>query len=371
MRIALDLRTATDHFPGIGRYAASLAQAMAPLLGDGQELLLLCQSGETNASKLKDTAGRRVLVVEVPSSPFALSQQWTVPSVLRRYGASLYHSPYYLMPYRPGVPTVVTIYDLIPLILPKYFALATRVLFRVLIRMAIRAAGQVVVISEATRRDLLGRYRLPEERVTVIPLAAAPGFRPQPREAVGALCARLGIADRYVLYVGTDKPHKNLHRLLEAWARLQPTGFPLVLAGFRNHGHPELRRRVEALSLNDVVRFLGPLAEEDLPALYSGALLFAFPSEYEGFGLPVLEAMACGAPVLTTTGSSLPEVAGDAALLVDAHEVEALTRGLGELLGREELRRHLGEKGLRRAQGFSWERCAQETLRVYRQAVSA
>jgi alpha-1,3-rhamnosyl/mannosyltransferase len=371
MRIALDLRTATDHFPGIGRYAASLAQAMAALLNEGHQMLLMCQPEQSILPKLAEWTGERVMVVEVPSSPFALSQQWTVPSVLRRYGASLYHSPYYLMPYRPGVPTVVTIYDLIPLILPKHFALATRVLFRVLIRMAIHAAGHVAVISEATRRDLLARYRLPEEKVTVIPLAAAPGFRPQPREVVGALCARLDIPDRYVLYVGTDKPHKNLRRLLEAWARLQPTGLPLVLAGFRNHGYPELRRRVEELSLNGVVRFLGPLAEEDLPALYSGALLFAFPSEYEGFGLPVLEAMACGAPVLTTTASSLPEVAGDAALLVDAHEVEALARGLGELLGREELRRYLAEKGLRRAKEFSWERCARETLRVYRQAVAA
>jgi glycosyltransferase involved in cell wall biosynthesis len=205
----------------------------------------------------------------------------------------------------------------------------------------------------------------------VIPLAAAPGFRPQPRDLVRSLCARLDIPDRYVLYVGTDKPHKNLRRLLEAWARLQPTGLPLVLAGLRNHGYPTLRRRVEELALNGVVRFLGPLAEEDLPTLYSGALVFAFPSEYEGFGLPVLEAMACGAPVLTTTESSLPEVAGDAALLVDAYEVEALARGLGELLGREELRRYLVEKGLRRAKEFSWERCARETLRVYGQAVSA
>jgi glycosyltransferase involved in cell wall biosynthesis len=371
MRIALDLRTATDHFPGIGRYAASLARAMVPLLGDGQELLLLCQSGEGNASKLKHGAKQRVLVVEVPSSPFALSQQWTVPSALRRCAASLYHSPYYLMPYRPGVPTVVTIYDLIPLLLPKHFALATRVLFRVLTRMAIGAAGHIAVISEATRRDLLARYRLPAEKVTVIPLAVAPGFQPQPREMVRTLCARLDIAGRYVLYVGTDKPHKNLRRLLEAWARLQPTGLPLVLAGFRNHGYPKLRRLVEELALDGVVRFLGPVAEEDLPALYSGALVFAFPSEYEGFGLPVLEAMACGVPVLTTTASSLPEVAGDAAVLVDAYEVEALARGLGELLGREELRRYLVEKGLRRAKEFSWERCARETLRVYRQAVSA
>jgi len=365
MRIALDLRTATDHFPGIGRYAKNLAGAMVPLLGEADQVLFICQPGQSILPKSRESTGERVLVAEVPSSPFSLSQQWAVPAVLRRYGASLYHSLYYLMPYGPRVPTVVTIYDLIPLRMPYHVPPPTRILFRVFVKMALRTACHVVVISEATRRDLLARYRLPGERVTVIPLAVDPAFRPQPREVVRALCARFDLPDRYVLYVGSNKPHKNLVRLVEAWVRMQPRSFPLVIAGYWSDAHPEVGRRIEELGLGSAVRLVGPVREEDLPALYSGALLFAFPSEYEGFGLPVLEAMACGVPVVAANVSSLPEVAGDAALFVDPRDLDALAQGMDDLVGNEGLRKHLAEKGLERAREFSWERCAEQTLRVY------
>ena len=371
MRIALDLRTATDHFPGIGRYAKNLAGAMVPLLGEGDQVLFVCQPGQSVLPNSRESTGERVLVAEVPSSPFSLSQQWSVPAVLRRHGASVYHSLYYLMPYGPGVPTVVTIYDLIPLRLPHHVPAATRILFRVFVQMALRTASHVVVISEATRRDLLARYRLPSESVTVIPLAVEPAFRPQPREAVRALCARLNLPDRYVLYVGSNKPHKNLVRLVEAWARMQPRSFPLVIAGYWSEAYPEVKRRIEGLGLGGAVRLVGPMREEDLPALYSGALLFTFPSEYEGFGLPVLEAMACGVPVVAARVSSLPEVAGDAALFVDPRDLDALAQRMDELLGNEGLRKHLAEKGLERAREFSWERCAAETLRVYERVGAA
>jgi alpha-1,3-rhamnosyl/mannosyltransferase len=368
MRIALDLRTATDHFPGIGRYAKNLAKAMVPLLGEGDQVLVICQPGQSVLPDSRESTGERGVVATVPSSPFSLSQQWAVPAALRRYRASLYHSLYYLMPYGPGVPTVVTIHDLIPLLLPHHVPPATRILFRVFFPMALRTASHVVVISEATRRDLLARYRLPGESVTVISLGVEPAFRAQPPEAVRALCARLNLPDRYVLYVGSNKPHKNLVRLVEAWARMQPRSFPLVIAGSWSEAYPEVRPRIEELGLRNAVRLVGPVREEDLPALYSGALLFTFPSEYEGFGLPVLEAMACGVPVIAAHVSSLLEVAGDAAVFVDPQDPDALARSMDELLGNEGLRKHLAEKGLERARGFSWERCAAATLRVYERA---
>jgi alpha-1,3-rhamnosyl/mannosyltransferase len=371
MRIALDLRTATDHFPGIGRYAKSLARAMVPLLSDGEQVLFICQPGQSVLPNSREATGERVVVAEVPSSPFSLSQQWAIPAVLRRHGARLYHSLYYLMPYGPRVPTVVTIYDLIPLTLPHRVPAATRILFRVFLQMALRTACHVVVISEATRRDLLARYRLPGESITVIPLAVEPAFRPQPREVVRALCVRLNLPDRYVLYVGSNKPHKNLARLVEAWARMQPRSFPLVIAGYWSEASPEVERRIRELGLGGAVRLVRSVPEEDLPALYSGALLFAFPSEYEGFGLPVLEAMACGVPVLAARVSSLPEVAGDAALFVGAQNLDAIAQGMDELLGNEGLRKHLAERGLERARKFSWERCADQTLQVYKRMGAA
>jgi alpha-1,3-rhamnosyl/mannosyltransferase len=366
MRIALDLRTATDHFPGIGRYAKNLAVAIVPLLRDGDQVLFICQPGQSVLPNSREATGERVLVAEVPSSPFSLGQQWAVPAVLRRYGASLYHSLYYLMPYGPRVPTVVTIYDLIPLRMPHQIPPAKRILFRVFVQLALRTASHVVGISAATRRDLLARYRLPSEQVTVIPLAVDPVFRPQPREVVRALCSRLDLPHRYVLYVGSNKPHKNLVRLVEAWARMQPRSFPLVIAGYWSDAYPEVGCRIEALGLGGAVRLVGPVREEDLPALYSGALVFAFPSEYEGFGLPVLEAMACGVPVVAARVSSLPEVAGDAALFVDPRDLNALAQRIDELLGNEGLRKQLADKGIERARTFSWERCADQTLRVYK-----
>jgi len=182
-----------------------------------------------------------------------------------------------------------------------------------------------------------------------------------------------------VLYLGSNKPHKNLERLVEAWALLQPRGsapaagqpVPLVIAGAWDDRFPEARRRAEALSLGAQIRWLGPAPEADLPALYSGALLFVFPSLHEGFGLPVLEAMACGAPVVCSNSSSLPEVAGDAALTVDPLDTEKLASAIGQALEEERLRQELRAKGLRQAGSYSWPRTARLTIETYRRTLAS
>jgi len=194
--------------------------------------------------------------------------------------------------------------------------------------------------------------------------------KPQILKTVAEARARYGLPERYLLYLGSNKPHKNLRRLVEAWARLQPQSMPLVIAGAWDGRYPEARQRAAALSLEGQVRWLGPVPETDLPALYSGSLLFVFPSLYEGFGLPVLEAMACGTPVVCSNSSSLPEVAGDAALLVDPMNTEELVTAVRTALENESLRQDMTEKGLKRAQGFSWLQTAQRTLEVYRSAKS-
>ena len=234
------------------------------------------------------------------------------------------------MPYRPGAATVLTVYDLIPLLFPQHSTARARLLFRWATALALRAADRVIAISAATRRDLLAHFRVPPDRVVAIPLAADPAFRPQPADAIAALRNRHHLPPGYVLYLGSNKPHKNLMRLVEAWEIAnrkseivnrkpvlslvegsQIANRTLVMAGAWDARYPEARARAQTLGLGDRIRWLGPVAEAELPALYAGASLFVFPSLYEGFGLPVLEAMACGTPVICSNVSSLPEVAGD------------------------------------------------------------
>jgi len=368
MTFCLDARTATGHFPGIGRYVVNLAQAMAPLLGEDERLVLLRDPNRPSPWDLTALRDERIQIVDLPLSPFSLRQQWTIPRLLRRLEADLYHSPYYLMPYRPGCPALLTVHDLIPLLFPRHSTRQARLLFRWTTALALRAVRRTIAISEATRQDLLRHFPVSAEQVSVIPEAADPAFRPRPPAEVAALRRKHGLPERYVLYLGSNKPHKNLVRLIEAWAfvRHHAPRTTLLIAGVWDPRYPQPKRRAEGLGLGAAVRFLGPVAEADLPALYSGATAFVFPSLYEGFGLPVLEAMACGVPVACSQTSSLPEVGGDAVLAFDPTDVEAIGEALRCLLEDASLREHLRQRGLARAATFSWERTARETLALYR-----
>ena len=274
------------------------------------------------------------------------------------------------MPYAPGVPSVVTCYDLIPLIYPQYFTATQRLIFRTAHWLALRTARVTLAISEATKNDLVRFFHIDPLRVVVTPLAADAHFQPPSHADVDRVRQQHALPDRYVLYFGSNKPHKNLPRLVQAFAqagiRDQGTGIGLVIAGHWDERYPEAKQSVEQLNLKDRVRFIGPVKDVDLPELYGGAELLVFPSEYEGFGLPVLEAMACGAPVVCSNRSSLPEVAGDAALMCDPHDVESLARTIEQAVIDRNLRSTLAQRSLARAAQFSWEQTAQHTLRVYR-----
>lgn len=364
----LDIRTATAHFPGIGRYAVNLARAMGPLLKQEENLILLRDPTQPSPWDLTQLAGERVKVVDAPCSPFSLRQQWAIPRILRRLRADLYHTPYYLMPYRPGVPTILTVNDVIPLLFPEHVSVRARWLFRWTMALALRSATHVIAISRTTQGDLQTAFRIVSERVTVIPDAPDPVFYPRSAAETESVRRKYNLPEKFVLYVGSNKPHKNLVRLMEAWSRLTSHGsrFTLAIAGVWDPRYPDARLRAERLGLRNV-RWLGPVPEADLPALYTAATLFVFPSLYEGFGLPVLEAMACGVPVICSDTSSLPEVVGNAALLVDPADGQALASAIAGLLGDEARREAMKAKGLQQAAGFSWERTAAMTLGIYRE----
>ncbi len=375
MRYVLDARTATRHFPGIGRYTINLARAMIPLLAPDEQLILLHNPTQPATWDLTALAGAQAQIMDIGCSPFSPAQQWLIPSWLRQLKANVYHSPYYLMPYYPGVPVLLTVYDLIPLLYPHYASLKARLLFRWATALALRTAQRITTISEASHRDLLAIYAVPPGKVTTIHLAADPMFQPQPPQTIAALRARLNLPEQYLLYVGSNKPHKNLPRLIEAFSRfilnlecgLQH--LKLVVAGVWDTRYPEACRQAGASGISQQIQFLGPIAEADLPALYSGALAFVFPSEYEGFGLPVLEAMACGTPVACANTSSLPEVAGDAALLFEPTQVNSIAEALHRLVTDAALRTSLRQQGLDRAKQFSWRQTALETLALYQKVV--
>lgn len=367
MIFTLDVRTATPHFPGIGRYVVNLAQAMKTQLQAGERLVLI--GAPAQAERFTALTDASVQFVACPVSPFAWAQQWRVPMLLRRTAdrsALLYHSPYYLMPYRPGAPTVLTHYDLIPLLFPAHVSPRARLFFRVALRLALHAAQHIVAISEAARRDLLAAFPIAPARVATTPLAPDPRFQPQPATVIAAIRARYALPDHFVLYLGINKPHKNLVTLLHAYAQLPVSAPPLVVAGAWDERYPEARQTAARLALTARVRFLGPVADADLPALYAAATIFIFPSRYEGFGLPVLEAMACGTPVACSNVSSLPEVAGDAALLFDPTNPTAMAQAMVQLLDAPSRCAEMRTRGLAQAARFTWAQTAALTLDVYR-----
>jgi glycosyltransferase involved in cell wall biosynthesis len=234
-----------------------------------------------------------------------------------------------------------------------------------------RRATHIIAVSEQSKRDVGDAYGIVPGKVTVIHEAADPRFRPQAAEAVAAVRARYGLPGRYLLFVSTIEPRKNLPRLLEAFERVHAAGLTdaLVIVGKRGWLYEDFFAALERSPVREAVLLPGFVPDVDLPAVYAGAQALAFPSLYEGFGLPVLEAMACGTPVVCSNTSSLPEVAGDAALLVDPGDTDAIAEALGCLLTDPGLSQELRARGLEQAGRFSWHRAACETLDVYRRLV--
>jgi glycosyltransferase involved in cell wall biosynthesis len=364
MTIVLDARTATDHFPGIGRYVVNLASALARTQVTDQLALLYDPSAV--ATRLQVPALRQVAC---PVSPFSLRQQWVVPAQLRRSSARLYHSPYYLMPFWPNVPAVLTCHDLLPFIYPGYFTSLQRLIYRLSNLMALNAVSAIITISQRTRQDLLRHFRLSAKKIFVVLEAADPHFQPQPPAATAAVSRKYALPERYILYFGSNKPHKNLVRLVQAFGQAGLPSTALVVAGHWDPRYPEARQLAAQSGWQDRVKFIGPVAEADLPALYAGAALFVFPSEYEGFGLPPLEAMACGTPLACSNAASLPEVTGEAAALFDPHDVADMQAVLTRCLAATDERARLRERGLERARQFTWEKAAQQTLEVYQRVL--
>jgi alpha-1,3-rhamnosyl/mannosyltransferase len=371
VRIAIDARFVADHFPGIGRYTYNLLAALARLEHPHRLLVLHSPAARNTRFDMAALAALpAVELVATDAGPFAPGAQLAIPRLLRRLRADLYHAPYYVRPYAGlPCPAVTTLYDTIPRRFPAEASLRARLLFGLLTRLAAARSRHLLAISDSARADLIAAYRIAPGRISTTPLAADPRYRPLPAEALAAARARYGLPERYLLTLCSNKPHKNLPALVEAFALLlRRTAEPpphLVVAGHWDARYPEAREAAARLGLGDRVIWLADVAEADLPALYGAAELFVYPSRYEGFGLPPLEALACGLPVVCGASSSLPEVVGQAALLADVERPAALAEAVARLLDDPGLRAELRARAPAQAARFSWRRTAELTLQIY------
>jgi glycosyltransferase involved in cell wall biosynthesis len=364
VRIGIDARKLHDF--GIGTYIRNLLRHLARLDRD-TEFVLLCRPQDRAAL---DSLGENFRAVAETAGNYSVAEQVKIPLALRRERVTLFHAPHYVLPLLVPCRSVVTIHDCIHLMFPQY--LPNRMAFgyaRASIGVASRRATRVLTVSESSKRDILRFVDIPAHKIDVIYNAYDERFGVEPREEdVVRVRERYQLHDEFVLYAGNVKPHKNLERLIEAFDRIRERGLDrlrLVLIGDEISRYAALRRAVHRHQLHSHVRFLGYLPEETLAVMYRLAGVFVFPSLYEGFGLPPLEAMASGTPVVTSNVSSLPEVAGEAALLVDPYDPAAIADGIYRVLTDDRLRRDLRTRGLARASQFSWEESVRRIRHIY------
>ncbi len=369
MRVAIDIRKLRDY--GIGTYVRNIVTQIAQLDRD-HEYVLICRPDDLEFAA---SLGPNVRGVVSTAGNYSITEQFEIPRIARRERVDIFHAPHYVLPPVMPCPSVVTIHDCIHLMFPQYLPNRLASAYaRAFMWNATHRAAHVLTVSEASKRDILRFFRVPADKITVASNAIDERFNRVPvPEDITRVQERFQLHDPFVLYVGNIRPHKNIERLIEAFALVrtgQLANAKLLIIGDEISKYPTLRRAVHRGKLHKHVRFLGFVGGDTLAALYRLATVFAFPSLYEGFGLPPLEAMASGTPVVTSNVSSLPEVVGDAAILVDPREPTAIAHGLRRALLDPVLRADLRERGLVRASHFSWARTTETILRIYRETAA-
>ncbi|HET9015165.1 MAG TPA: glycosyltransferase family 1 protein [Thermomicrobiaceae bacterium] len=359
---------------GVSRYIEFLVRHL-PEAGRGDEFVLF--TGGANAQGRNGMSGAvRWRTSRLPTGRPEVRILWEqvlAPAALAVGGFDVIHAPVNVAPVLSPAPTVVTVHDLAFVRYPEQYPGRKQRYLNLLTRLSVERAARVITVSESTRADVLREYHVHPERVVTVPNGVDPSLVPVSDLArLAAFRRDHGLPERFLLFVGTLQPRKNLVGLLRAYARVgDRLDLPLVVVGAAGWQYSPIFDEVRALGLGDRVSFAGYADGDTLALWYGAATALVFPSLYEGFGLPVLEAMACGTPVVTSSTSSLPEVAGDAALLVDPEDVAALGEALVRVAGDEGLHADLARRGIERAKRFTWERTARETVAVYRDAVTA
>jgi glycosyltransferase involved in cell wall biosynthesis len=364
MRIAIDARKLHDF--GIGTYIRNVLIGLARI-DQATEYIVLCRPSDAEAI---NELGANFRAIPETAKPYSIGEQVWIPLSLVRERAHLLHEPHYVVPPATRCRTVVTIHDCIHLMFPQYLpGRLAHVYARGSMWSAVHRSDRILTVSEASKRDILRFFKINPDKVEVIYNAIDERFlAPPDDERMDQVRQRYQLDHPFLLYVGNIKPHKNLERLIDAFGRARADGagdLRLLIIGDEISKYPALRQAVHRHRLDKYVRFLGFQPYDTLAAFYRLARAFAFPSLYEGFGLPPLEAMACGTPVVTSNVSSLPEIAGDAAILVDPYDPASIAAGITRAVSDEPLRRQLIERGLARARAFSWRQSVASIHRIY------
>ncbi len=368
MKIALDARLVHyRRYSGIGQYILHLAELLPDLDRDDSFTIIHSRKDRTPPHH----PAARLYAAWTPSHH--RREQLAFPLELLRLQIDLLHSPDSIPPFRGSFRRVITVHDLNFLYYPQFLTNESRRYYNKQIERAVRVADHILADSHATRLDLIKLLNVPEEKITVVWLAPnADVYRPLSPVEIATARKRLRLPDRFILYAGTLEPRKNVAGLLRAYRLLlerDPHSPDLILAGPRGWLFDETRALIDELRLSDRVRWIDSPPDSDLAALYNAATVFVLPSHYEGFGLTVLEAMACGAPCIISDRGSLPEIAAGAAKEIDPDDVMELTEAMTGVFNDAQLQLQLRRTGLARAAEFSWQSCARETLAVYRRVL--
>jgi glycosyltransferase involved in cell wall biosynthesis len=370
MQIGLDTVVLKKELRGIGSYIKNLVFALLSTAPQDDYFLITSRSNIHHFDPIKD----KVRISSCPASKLlrVCWEQAVLPEILKARRIDLFHGLAHSLPLRRSCRYVTTIHDLTTYVMPEQHTPGRRSYLRWMIPQACRRAEGIIAVSENTRNDLVRLLRVPHEKIFVVPLGVDPTLRPvQDPDELLAVRQKYGLPKKFILYLGAIEPRKNLHTLVKAFQEAEDLHreFALVLAGSLGWGYGPLLRQVKSSAVRDRIIFPGYVSADDLAAVYGASSLFVYPSLYEGFGLPVLEAMACGTPVVTSNVSSLPEVAGDAALFVDPHSASELAAAMRRILAHEDVRQTLSRRGILRARAFDWDRTALKTREVYARLV--
>lgn len=371
MRIAINTLGMKGKLHGVGNYIKNLVRALSKLDSHNQYVLFASSENVRHLEGLGEN-----FRIELAPNNRALRVAWEqtlLPLKLKEHKVDVYHGPAFAAPLWKTCPQVVSIHDMTVHLFPERHSVHTRWYLRYLVPAMLKASDGVITVSESAKADILNFGKVKNDKICVIPLGVDEKFRQiRDERSLAMIRKKYGLERDFLLFVGMIEPRKNLENLVDAFlADFLPQQCDLVLAGSLGWGYSELLQKIAASNNKDCIRTPGYVDDTDLPALYSAAAAFVYPSFYEGFGLPILEAMACGTPVITSSVSSLPEVAGDAALLVDPSDAKALASALQRIVKDSSLRQDLSRRGRQRSSLFTWDQSAEKTLAVYRRVAAA
>lgn len=371
MTLYLDVSAGVNVTAGLGRYSRTLTQALLPYLIEPPTLFYNHIEGRTKPIEA---------LAHLPTRPIKLGYKpWRMAAWMGQLGripfnrllpnAELLHAhEHLLMPLR-GIPTILTVHDLIFKLFPEHHKRLNHIFLNNAMPLFVKRADAIIAISEATKRDLMNYYDVPDEKITVIYEAAAPNFQPPTPEQIQQVKVKFQLPSQFLLVVGTIEPRKNYSRLVQAFMQLRSThaDLKLVVVGSKGWLYDDFFQTIESLNATEHVIFPGYVPDEDLSAVYAAATVMVMPSVYEGFGLPILEAMACGTPVASSNAASLPELGGDVPLYFDPNDTDAMIEAIGRVVGDNRLQQTMREQGPIQAARFNWNTAARQTAQLYNQ----